>query len=56
MTTGDARPTVAFALSSGNAHDAPHYRKLWNELEKPVNSQAIVMGRAYEDDATTTPS
>ena len=43
---------MAFTLSPGNAHDAPEGRKLLNTLEKPADNPAMIMDRAYEDDAT----
>ena len=52
MVAADARTAVAFTLSPGNAHDAPEGRKLLNQLEKPTNSPAMIMDRAYEDNAT----
>ena len=52
MVAADARTAVAFTLSPGNAHDAPEGRKLLNQLNKPTNSPAMVMDRAYEDNAT----
>ncbi len=63
MVAADARTAVAFTLSSGNAHDAPEGRKLLsaldpntlddlNTLEKPADNPAMIMDRAYEDDAT----
>ncbi len=52
MVAADARTATAFTLSPGNAHDAPEGRKLLSRLEKPSNSPALIMDRAYEDDAT----
>ena len=43
---------MAFTLSPGNAHDAPEGRKLLNTLERPANNPAMIMDRAYEDNAT----
>ncbi len=43
---------MAFALSPGNAHDAPEGRKLLKRLERPSSRPALVMDRAYEDDET----
>jgi len=42
----DARTAVAFALSPGNAHDAPQGRRLLKRPEKPSHRPAPVMGRA----------
>ena len=53
MVAADARTAVAFALSPGNAHDAPQGRKL---LDRPSNRPALVMGRACEDDETRPPA
>ena len=52
MVAADARTAVAFTLSPGHVHDAPEGRKLRNTLEKPANSPAMIMDRAYEDNAT----
>ena len=52
MVAADARTAVAFSLSPGQAHDAPEGRKLLNKLEKPANNPAMIMDKAYEDDAT----
>ena len=52
MVAADARTAVAFARSPGNAHEAPQGRKLLKQLDRPSNRPAMVMGRAYEDDAT----
>ena len=41
-----------FTLSPGNAHDAPEGRELLNGLETPAGNPAMVMDRAYEDNAT----
>jgi len=48
----DARTAVAFALSPGNAHDAPQGRQLLKRLEKPSHRPAPVMDRTCEDDET----
>ena len=52
MVAADARTAVAFRLSPGNAHDAPEGRKLISGMEKPSGAPALVMDRAYEDNAT----
>lgn len=41
-------------LQSGyfNAHDAPEGRKLMRRLDRPAGPTALVMDRAYEDNAT----
>ena len=52
MVAADARTAVAFILSRGQAHDAPEGRKLLNTLAKPAHSPAMIMDRAYQDDAT----
>ena len=43
---------MAFTLSPGHAHDAPEGRKLLNTLAKPADQLAMIMDRAYEDNAT----
>ncbi len=52
MVAADARTAAAFALSPGNAHAAPEGRKLLSRLGDPSNHPALIMDRAYEDDAT----
>ena len=52
MVAADARTAVAFSLSPGNAHDAPEGRKLLSGMKKPTGDPALVMDRAYEDNAT----
>lgn len=52
MVAADARTAVAFTLSPGNAHDAPQGRKLMSRLQRPVDATALVMDKAYEDNAT----
>jgi len=52
MVAADARTAVAFALSPGNAHDAPQGRRLLKRLGRPSHRPALVMDRAYEDDET----
>ena len=69
MVASDDRTAVAFALSPGNAHDAPEGRKLLKDMAKTplapmpagadadaiaeaVRGAALVMDKAYEDDAT----
>ena len=68
MVSPDDRTAVAFALSPGQAHDAPEGRKLLEGMGKlpdapapgeaggaapaVVAGTALVMDKAYEDDAT----
>ena len=52
MVAADARTAVAFTLSPGNAHDSPEGRALLSGLEAPAGNPAMVMDRAYEDNAT----
>ena len=52
MVAADARTAVAFALSPGNAHDAPEGRKLLSGVDIPSGAESLIMDRAYEDDAT----
>jgi transposase len=52
MVAADARTAITFALSPGEAHDAPEGRKLLRALSKaqwPIN---LLMDRAYEGDET----
>ncbi len=55
VVAADARTAVAFALSPGPAHDTPQGRRLLNRLPRPTDSPALLMDRAYEDDATRQP-
>ena len=43
---------MTFALSPGQAHDAPEGRKLLNRLGPQSGRPAVVMGRAYEGNET----
>ena len=68
MVASDDRTAVAFALSPGQAHDAPEGRKLLESMGKPPDAAppgpgaeaapavaagtALLMDKAYEDDAT----
>ena len=56
MVAADARTAVAFTLSPGNAHDAPEGRRLMGQLGRPPNTPALIMDRAYEDNATRQPA
>src|SRR5262252_5709978 len=48
MVAADARTAITFALSPGQAHDAPEGRKLLRELGKAPFPLHLVMDRAYE--------
>jgi transposase len=52
MVAADARTAITFALSPGQAHDAPHGRALLNKLGAPDRPVHLVMDRAYEGDET----
>jgi transposase len=52
VVAADARTAITFALSPGNAHDAPEGRQLLRSLGAPSAPAYIVMDRAYEGDAT----
>jgi transposase len=52
MVAADARTAITFALSPGNAHDAPEGRKLLKSLGKVPWPLHLVMDRAYEGDET----
>ena len=43
---------MTFALSPGQAHDAPEGRKLLNRLGQQTGNPALLMDRAYEGDET----
>ena len=42
---------MKFALSPGNAHDAPEGRKLLRKMESQTAKVPLLMDRAYEGDA-----
>ncbi len=52
MVTADARTAIAFALSPGNAHDAPEGRELLWELPRMPEGLPLLMDRAYEGNET----
>ncbi|HUZ05769.1 MAG TPA: IS5 family transposase [Acidobacteriaceae bacterium] len=52
MVAADARTAIAFALSPGNAHDAPEGRELLWELPRMPEGLPMLMDRAYEGDQT----
>lgn len=52
MVAADARTAITFALSPGQAHDAPEGRKLIRKLGAPRWPVALIMDRAYEGDET----
>jgi transposase len=52
MVAADARTAIAFALSPGNAHDAPKGRELLWELPRMPEDLPLLMDRAYEGDQT----
>ena len=52
MVAADARTAITFALSPGEAHDAPQGRKLLPELGPAKWPIHLLMDRAYEGDET----
>jgi transposase len=52
MVAANARTAITFALSPGQAHDAPEGRKLLQRLGKAPWSIHLIMDRAYEGDET----
>jgi len=52
MVAADARTAITFALSPGQAHDAPEGRKLLRQLGKAPRPLHLLMDRAYEGDET----
>ena len=52
MVAADARTAITFALSPGQAHDAPEGRKLLRRLGKAPWPLHLLMDRAYEGDET----
>ena len=52
MVAADARTAITFALSPGNAHDAPEGRQLLRSLGAVSAPTYLVMDRAYEGDET----
>lgn len=52
MVAADARTAITFALSPGQAHDAPEGRKLLRQLGKAPWPLHLLMDRAYEGDET----
>ncbi|MHB2007267.1 MAG: IS5 family transposase [Acidobacteriaceae bacterium] len=52
LVAADARTAITFALSPGNAHDAPEGRELLQELGPMPKGLPMSMDRAYEGDET----
>ena len=52
MVAADARTAITFALSPGQAHDAPAGRALLNRLGASSRPIHLLMDRAYEGDET----
>ena len=52
MVAADARTVLTFALSPGQAHDAPEGRKLLHRLGRMPRPIHLLMDRAYEGDET----
>ena len=52
MVAADARTAITFALSPGQAHDAPEGRKLLRHLGKTPRPLHLLVDRAYEGDET----
>jgi transposase len=51
MVAADDRTAITFALSPGNAHDAPEGRELLRDLGS-FPGMPVIMDRAYEGDET----
>ena len=52
MVAANDRIAVAFSVSPGNAHNALEGRKLMAQQGKPQRGTALIMDKAYEDNAT----
>src|SRR5271154_4434802 len=52
MVAANARTAITFALSPGNAHDAPEGRALLEELGPMPDGLPLLMDKAYEDNLT----
>ena len=52
MVAANARTAITFALSPGNAHDAPQGRALLEELGPMPEGLPLLMDKAYEDNLT----
>ena len=52
MVAADARTAIAFALSPGNAHDAPEGRELLWALPRMPEGLPMLMDKAYEGNET----
>ena len=52
MVAADARTAITFALSPGEAHDAPQGRKLLRKFGQAKWPIHLLMDRAYEGDET----
>jgi hypothetical protein len=51
MVAADARTAITFALSPGDAHDAPEGRVLLRDLGS-FTGMPVIMDRAYEGNET----
>ena len=52
LVAANARTAITFALSPGNAHDAPLGRALLEELGPMPDGLPLLMDKAYEDNLT----
>ena len=52
LVAADARTALTFALSPGQAHDAPEGRKLLQRFGQRPSPIPLLMDRAYEGDET----
>ncbi|WP_243712110.1 transposase, partial [Burkholderia pyrrocinia] len=52
MVAADARTAITFALSPGQAGDAPHGRALLERLGAPNRPLHLLMDKAYEGNET----
>jgi transposase len=52
MVTADARTAIVFALSPGNAHDAPEGRSRLKDLAPMPEGLPMLMDKTYEGNET----
>ena len=52
LVAAEARTAITFALSPGQAHDAPEGRTLLQRVGRMPRPIPLLMDRAYEGDAT----
>ena len=52
MVATNARTTITFSLSPGQAYDSPQGRKLLNRLRQQHDSRSLIIDHAHEGDET----